>query len=53
MFRAIGSVNNRADHFTKALPLPALRDHCCDLMGLRFLTALHAAAVARALSSPQ
>jgi hypothetical protein len=51
MFRAIGSANNRADHFTKALPLPALRDHCCDLMGLRFLTALHAAAVARALLS--
>jgi hypothetical protein len=48
MFRAIGSANNRADHFTKALALPALRDYCCDLMGLRFLTAHHAAAVARA-----
>jgi hypothetical protein len=46
MFRAIGSANNRADHFTKALPLPAHRQHCCDLMGLRFITARHAAAVA-------
>jgi hypothetical protein len=49
MFRAIGSANNRADHFTKALPLHPLREHCSDLMGLRFITALHAAAVGRAL----
>jgi hypothetical protein len=26
MFRAVGSANNQADHFTKALPLPAHRD---------------------------
>jgi hypothetical protein len=51
MFCAIGSANNRADHFTKSLPLPAHREHCCKLMGLRFLTARHAAAVARALLS--
>jgi hypothetical protein len=40
------------DHFTKALPQPAHRDHCCDLMGLRFLTARHAVAVARSFLSP-
>jgi hypothetical protein len=51
MFRAIGSANNRADHFTKALPLPAHREHCCDLMGLRFITEHHATAVASALSA--
>jgi hypothetical protein len=52
MFRAIGSANNRADHFTKALPLPAHREHCCDLMGLRFLTQHHAdAPVAHVLSA--
>jgi hypothetical protein len=28
MFCAIGSTNNCADHFTKALPLPAHREHC-------------------------
>jgi hypothetical protein len=50
LFRAIGSANNHADHFTKALPLPAHRTHCCQLMGIRFITALHAAAVGRALT---
>jgi hypothetical protein len=49
IFCAIGSANNRADHFTKALPLHPLREHCCHLMGLRFITTHHAAAVARAL----
>jgi hypothetical protein len=51
-FRAIGSVNNRADHFTKALPFPAFSDHCCSMMGLRFITAIHAAATARAHFAP-
>jgi hypothetical protein len=49
MFRAIGSANNRADHFTKALPLPAHCEHCCELMGLHFITSCHANKVARPL----
>jgi hypothetical protein len=32
-FRAIVSVKNCADHFTKALPFPAFSDHCCSMMG--------------------
>jgi hypothetical protein len=48
MFRAIGSANN---YFTKALPLPANGYHCCDLMGLRFITEHHVDAVASAISS--
>jgi hypothetical protein len=51
LFGAIGSANNHADHFTKALPLPAHRTHCCQLMGIHFLTAHHAAAVGHALTS--
>jgi hypothetical protein len=51
MFRAIGSASNRADHFTKALPLPAHREHCCELMGLRFLTGHHADTVGRAVQN--
>jgi hypothetical protein len=50
MFRAIGSANNQADHFTKALSLPAHRKHCCELMGLRFLTGHHATTVGKNLS---
>jgi hypothetical protein len=45
LFRAVGSAHNKADHFTKALALPAFREHCPYLMGLRFLTAHHAALV--------
>ena len=41
LFRAVGSAHNKADHFTKALALPAFREHCPYLMGLRFLTAHH------------
>jgi hypothetical protein len=51
LFWAIGSANNHAHHFTKALPLPAHCTHCCQLMGLRFLIALHAAAVGWALTN--
>jgi hypothetical protein len=51
-FRAIVSVKNCADHFTKALPFPAFSDHCCSMMGLRFITAIHAAAVARTHFAP-
>jgi hypothetical protein len=51
LFCAIGSANNHANHFTKALLLPAHRTHCCQLMGLRFLTALHAAAVGKSLNN--
>jgi hypothetical protein len=36
MFRTIGSANNQADHFTKALPQHAHHDPCCNLMGLHF-----------------
>jgi hypothetical protein len=42
MFRAVGSANNRSDHFTKALPFPAFSVHCRKMMGLRFLTQEHA-----------
>jgi hypothetical protein len=42
MFRAVGSANNRSDHFTKALPFPAFSVHCAKMMGLRFLTQEHA-----------
>jgi hypothetical protein len=47
MFRAVGSANNRSDHFTKALPFPAFSKHCPKMMGLRFLTTQHAAEFAR------
>jgi hypothetical protein len=47
MFRAVGSANNRSDHFTKALPFPAFSEHCPKMMGLRFLTTQHAAEFAR------
>jgi hypothetical protein len=47
MFRAVGSANNQSDHFTKALPFPALSEHCPKMMGLRFLTQQHAAEFAR------
>jgi hypothetical protein len=45
--REVGSTENPADHFTKILPGPPLYKHCGEMMGLRFLTALHLAAVAR------
>jgi hypothetical protein len=38
---------NKADHLTKALALPAFREHCPYLMGLRFITAHHVATVFR------
>jgi hypothetical protein len=47
MFRAVGSANNRSDHFTKASPFPAFSEHCRKMMGLRFLTTQHAAESAR------
>jgi hypothetical protein len=47
MFRAVGSANNRSDHFTKALPFPAFSVHCPNMMGLRFLTQEHAVEYAR------
>jgi hypothetical protein len=47
MFRAVRSTNNRSDHFTKALPFPAFSEHCPKMMGLRFLTARHAAEYAK------
>jgi hypothetical protein len=53
MFRAIGSANNQADHFTKALLLPAHHNHCCDLMGLRFITKDHALMQLHVLSLQQ
>ncbi len=43
LFRAVGFAHNKADHFTKALALPAFRKHCPYLMGLQFLTVHHAA----------
>jgi hypothetical protein len=46
IFCAVISAQNKADHFTKALALPAaFREHFPYLMGLRFLTAHHIAAV--------
>jgi hypothetical protein len=45
MFCTIGSANNGADHFTKALPLRAHRDRCCDLMVLHFIMPHHYADV--------
>jgi hypothetical protein len=39
--------DNRADHFTKALPLAAFRNHTDYMLGMRFITTQHAAAVAR------
>ena len=46
IFNAIGTAYNRADHFTKPLALIAFRDHITMMMGLRFLTKLHAALTA-------
>jgi hypothetical protein len=51
MFRAVGSANNRSDHFTKALPFPSFSEHCSKMLGLRFLNAKHAAEYARLRSS--
>jgi hypothetical protein len=51
MFRAVGSVNNRSSHFTKALPFSAFSVHCSKMEGLRFLTPDHAAEYARLRSS--
>ena len=47
LFRAVGSAQNKADHFTKCLALPAFRAHCSYLMGLRFVTSQHAAIIGR------
>jgi hypothetical protein len=52
MFRAaVGSANNRSDHFTKALPFPAFSEHCSKMLGLCFLNSEHAAEYARLKSS--
>ena len=42
IFNSIGTANNRSDHFTKPLPYPPFRDHVTFMMGVRFLTRLHA-----------
>jgi hypothetical protein len=42
VFNAIGTENNRSDHFTKPLPYPAFRNHVLAMMGMRFLTQAHA-----------
>ena len=42
IFNSIGTANNRSDHFTKPLPYPPFRDHITFMMGIRFLTRLHA-----------
>jgi hypothetical protein len=42
VFNAIGTDNNRSDHFTKPLPYPAFRNHILAIMGMRFLTQAHA-----------
>jgi hypothetical protein len=42
VFNAIGTDNNRSDHFTKPLPYPAFRNHILAMMGMRFLTQAHA-----------
>ena len=45
IFNVIGTINNRADHFTKPLPLAAFRAHITQMMGIRFLTLAHAALI--------
>jgi hypothetical protein len=47
VFNAIGTDNNRADHFTKPLPYPAFRNHIVSMMGIRFLTQAHAILTAK------
>ena len=47
LFRQVKTDDNRADHFTKALPLIAFRQHTDYMIGLRFITSQHASAVAR------
>ena len=42
IFNSIGTAHNRSDHFTKPLPYPTFRDHIIFMMGVRFLTKLHA-----------
>jgi hypothetical protein len=42
VFNAIGTDNNRSDHFTKPLPYPAFQNHILAMMGMRFLTQAHA-----------
>ena len=46
LFRQVKTDDNRADHFTKALPLAAFRRHTDYMLGMRFITTQHAAAVA-------
>jgi hypothetical protein len=38
LFRAVGSAQNKADHFTKALALPAFREHSWDYDSSRPIT---------------
>jgi hypothetical protein len=45
LFRAVGSAQNKADHFTKCLTRPAFRAHCSYLMGLQFIISQNAAII--------
>jgi hypothetical protein len=47
VFYAIGTNNNRADHFTKPLPYPAFCNHIVSMMGICFLTQAHAILTAK------
>jgi hypothetical protein len=47
IFNAIGTANNRADHFTKPLAYIAFKLHIVAMMGLRFITKIHAALTAK------
>ena len=42
VFNSIRTANNWSDHFTKPLPFPAFCAHIIFMMGIRFLTHLHA-----------
>jgi hypothetical protein len=45
LFRAVGSAQNKANHFTKAFAPPTFHRNCPYLMHLHFLTAHHVALV--------
>jgi hypothetical protein len=52
-FRQVKTAKNRSDHFTKALPLAALSEHCSTMMGLRFITKQHADLVTKRKSQEE
>jgi hypothetical protein len=52
-FRQVETAKNQSDHFTKALPLAALREHCSTMMGLRFITKQHAELVKKCRSQEE